>query len=197
MALKTKFLKKLHDLWQRRVTFIQSVVGLSVQGRPRVLNKKVRERRIIQLLDTATGMLRRRATKELRKIIRGSRQRHIKGRGIRNRFNLVYEWARQNIKGPIIYSFWRGKRCLYLGKGRSRSRLKNYSHSIYLKDADLLEVNMVRGGSLLPKAECLAVHLFEPRDNRVKPAKEKWGKACLICKAHDEIRGELRRIFAL
>ena len=81
--------------------------------------------------------------------------------------------------GPSPF-LWTGRvllleknRCLYVGKGKSRGRLKHYERTFYLKEADLLEVYDVQSTSLLPRVECLAVHLFDPRDNRAKPARRK------------------------
>jgi hypothetical protein len=82
-----------------------------------------------------------------------------------------------------------------VGKGERWTRLRGYEKSIYLQHADLLEVYLVRGVSQLPKVECLTKHLYDPRDNKAKPARKKWGKRCPLCKVHDQIRGELRSLF--
>src|SRR5437016_14063811 len=52
--------------------------------------------------------------------------------------------------------------------------------------------------SRLPRAECLAIHLFNPRDNKQKKAaKVKWGKGCPICKRHDEVASEISALLRL
>ncbi|HUT58966.1 MAG TPA: hypothetical protein VNA25_14050 [Phycisphaerae bacterium] len=84
-----------------------------------------------------------------------------------------------------------------MGKGLTWRRLRRYDKSAYLKDATRLEVFLIKGKSQLAKAECLATHMFRPRDNRMKPAKAKWGKACPICKKHDLIRRELATLFRM
>ena len=70
-----------------------------------------------------------------------------------------------------MYSFWKGRQCLYVGKGKSWTRLKGYEKSVYLRDATTVRVRGVTSPSHLAKAECLMRHLLDPRDNRIRPAK--------------------------
>lgn len=63
-----------------------------------------------------------------------------------------------------------------------------------MKEASLVEVYGVRGKSYLPRVECLLVHLYEPRDNKVQPASQKWGKACPVCRLHDRVRERLHSL---
>ncbi len=109
----------------------------------------------------------------------------------------LLEWAESNLNGPIVYSFWKGKKCLYVGKGDSWERLRNYVKSAYMLKGSCIEVFLVNGKSHLGKAECLAIHFFNPRDNRKDAAKEKWGKECPICRKHDIIRDELNSLFKM
>jgi hypothetical protein len=68
---------------------------------------------------------------------------------------------------------------------------------MYLREANWINVFMVRGPSHVAKVECLATHLYEPRDRQVKPARVKWGKECPICRKHDHIREELQHLFKM
>ena len=109
-----------------------------------------------------------------------------------------FRWARRVSDGPIIYAFWREKKCLYVGKGKSYRRLKHYEKSVYLIYADCVEAWEVGSKARLPRAECLAIHLFSPRDNKQKKAaKVKWGKSCPICKKHDEAASEIASLLKL
>jgi hypothetical protein len=83
-----------------------------------------------------------------------------------------------------------------VGKGKSWRRLRSYDRSAYLH-AQCIEVFEITSKSQLGKAECLATHLFEPRDQKVKPAKVKWGKACPICRKHDDVRDKLKTLFKM
>lgn len=123
--------------------------------------------------------------------------RYIAGYGIKNRFDHLHSWAQQRFDEPIIYSFWKGKRCLYVGKGKSYRRLNAYKHSHYLMAANCIEVWPVMSENKLPSSECLAVHLFKPSDNENKPAKVKWGKRCPICRRHDNVKEELDSLLRL
>lgn len=51
--------------------------------------------------------------------------------------------------------------------------------------------------SALPKLECLAAHWFQPKKNKVRPARRKWSKKCPICKVTRSIRREVKQIFRL
>lgn len=103
----------------------------------------------------------------------------------------------KNLHGPIIYSFWKGSRCLYVGKGKSYRRLSAYKGHHYLTVADSLKVWRVKSKNKVPSAECLAVHLFRPRFNENKPAKVKWGKKCPVCRSHDELKEDLDSLLRL
>ena len=150
------------------------------------------------LLLVATDILVRKHAR--RKFSSATIDRHLRfigGFGIQDRFDKIFRWAEKNLDGPIVYSFWRGKKCLYVGKGKSYRRLRHYQKNIYLKEADSLKVWRVVSKSQLPRAECLGIHLFHPRDNKRKAAKVKWGKSCPVCKRHDEIASEIDTLLGL
>ena len=197
MAYSKQFTRKLDDLWRRRTANLRSLVRTR-RGPNRQFNKKIRDRAIEELQELATKILiRQGARKELGRLVVARRRWQIKGWGIADRSARLVGWAEGLPRGPVIYSFWRRKRCLYVGKGMSWERLRDYNKSIYLNQATSLRVCTIGYASQLAKAECLATHLFSPRDRKVKPASQKWGKKCPICKAHDQIRDELRAIFRL
>jgi len=109
----------------------------------------------------------------------------------------MLDWAGSSLSGPIVYGFWKGNRCLYIGKGGSWRRLKSYEKSAYLLQATRIKAFCIKTKSQLAKAECLATHLFNPRDKKMKPAKVKWGKKCPICRKHDEVRRQVQNLFRL
>lgn len=196
MSLAKHFSNKLDDLWRRRTAKLRSVVIPRGVGQPPVFSPQVRDRLINELLGDASAILvKREAREEFRKIVASRHLKKIKGYGLLNRGENLIAWARSSLDGPIIYVFWRGEKCLYVGKGESWRRLKSYDKSAYLKEATSIEVFCVLTQSQLGKAECLATHLFDPRDNKVKAAKVKWGKACPICREHDRIRDQLKELF--
>lgn len=189
MALKTKFVQVLDDAVERRTEQLRRLVISPNQGAPKKYTRTVRDRLKKKILLAASAVLvNEYATKELAKTVVRRRLRFIKGHGLTDRFDRLYRWAERKLDGPIVYAFWRGRKCLYVGKGKSRRRLRHYDKSVYLWHANALEVWQIKSKNRLPRAECLAIHLFKPRDNKQKKAaKVKWGKACPICKLHDDI----------
>lgn len=198
MALGKQFTNRLNRLWERRTADLRSLVIPRGVGQPPKFSRQVRERFINQLLDIATKiLLKREGQVEFRRVVLQRRLKQIRGRGLLDRADNLLQWAESKLHGPIVYAFWRGRKCLYVGKGESWKRLRTYARSAYLLQAKCIEVFRIAGGSQVAKAECLATHLFEPRDSRVKPARVKWGKACPICRKHDLVRAELRTLFKM
>ncbi|MCK6445338.1 MAG: hypothetical protein L6Q99_03015 [Planctomycetes bacterium] len=198
MALAKQFSRKLDQLWHRRTDELRAQVVPRGAGKPPSFTKKVRQKLVDELLDLASTILIRRSGRaEFRATVAHRRLRFIRERGLLKRGKGLVQWAQRTVKGPIVYAFWRRRRCLYVGKGKSWRRLRSYEKSAYLLSATCVEVFSVRSKSQLGKAECLATHLFDPRDQRVRPARVKWGKACPICRRHDAVRDELRGLFRM
>lgn len=198
MALLKDFHRSLDEMWRRYSAGIRSMVR-SRRGRKPAFSRKWRNKRIMRLLTLVERILcKQGAREELRKTTQGRRWRQIKGWGQGARFECVRSWAERNIDGAFVYSFWKGrKRCLYVGKAKSWRRLCVYKKSIYLWHATRLRIDRVKRRSELGKAECLAIHLFRPKDNAKKAPHNKWGKACPVCIVHDRIHSALRDLFRI
>lgn len=197
MALSNAFDRKLDELWHRRTAPLRAHVRRA-PGAKKQLTKARREASIAELCDLAERIICRRDAKaELARMVRSSRRTMLGGRGMEARFKRMKAWARNGPRGPIVYSFWRGDRCLYVGKGKSWRRLGAYDKSIYMREATSLRLKTVRSPSVLPKVECLCTHLFAPRDNRVKAAAKSYSKKCPVCKATTQIRDEIRDLFRM
>lgn len=198
MSLEKQFHNKLEGLWKRRTGKLRALVIPRNVGQPQIFTKRVRDKQISGLLKDSTRLLlNREGVREFRKVAPHRRLWQIKGHGLVSRGRNLVRWAESKLTGPIIYSFWRGTKCLYVGKGLTWKRLRSYDKSAYLQSANCIKVFLVTNKSQLGKAECLATHLFEPRDQKVKPAKEKWGKECPICRKHDAFRDELNSLFKM
>jgi len=193
-----KFRRLLSDLWARRTrNLLKAVAGSKVASKKK-FSKPIRDRFVRRMLEAAHDTLVLRiGRKEYARLYHGRHRRHIRGYGFRNRYRRIRKWAERHLTGPIVYSFWRNRRCLYVGKGATYKRLGAYKKSIYLKEATLLKVWRIRSLAMLPKAECLAVHLFQPRDNIIGPARLKKRHKCPVCKELRKIRRELRSLFRL
>ena len=198
MALAKQFTTKLDKLWHRRTAAVRALVVPHGRGKVATFTRRKREQLVGEILDVASQILVRRIAK--RSFADTTKRRHlhfVSGRGLLGRSADLVDWADRKLDGPIIYVFWRGKRCLYVGKGKSSRRLRGYQKSAYLLQATRVEVFAITSRSQLARAECLATHLFRPRDNKVMAAKVKWGKACPVCKHHDVVRQELRDLFRM
>jgi len=198
MTLENKFSQDLDRLWAIRTAEIRSLVVKRGVGKPAKFTKRIRQKRIERILDCASEILvKRDAERELNKVVDRRHLWHVKGRGLIERGANLIAWSAKKLTGPIIYSFWRNKKCLYVGKGETAARLKNYEKSGYLLEGNGVEVFCLYSVGQLAKVECLATHLFNPRDQKVKPAKVKWGKKCPICVKHDTIRNDLNSLFRM
>jgi hypothetical protein len=198
MSLEKHFSNNLEGLWKRRTAELRALVIPRGAGQPPKFSRQVRERFMSQLLDDASEILvKREGRKEFGMVAPNRRLWQIRGHGLLNRGHNLLNWAESKLTGPIVYAFWRGTKCLYVGKGGTWKRLQSYERSAYLLQANCVEVFLVTNRSQLGKAECLATHLFEPRDQKVKAAKTKWGKECPVCRKHDAIRAELNALFKM
>lgn len=195
MALTKQFSTKLQSLWNRRTANLRGVIIPPGSGKTPKFNKTIRDQIVTDLLEVASEILiKRDARQEFKEVIKKRYLKKLSGRGVGQKAERLLEWAKENLSGPIVYAFWRGSRCLYVGKGSSRTRLSNYQKSIYLSQADSVEIFCVKTAGNLGKAECLATHLFLPRDNKIKVAKKKWGRECPVCSRHDYIRDQLNHL---
>jgi hypothetical protein len=196
MAVLKQFDRKLADLWHHRIANVESLVRKRV-GKPKSFTVKRRDKGIKDLEALADKILTKQgAKKELAKITSYTRRHHIRGHGVLKRGGNMLSWA-GNLPGIIVYSFWRGNRCLYVGKGGKWTRLKGYEKSVYVKEATVVKVRGITSKSFTGRAECLSKHLYKPRDNKIEPAKGKWSKACPVCKAKKQLRTNLRTLFKM
>ncbi len=198
MRARTHFLTQLDNLWLRRTATLRALVSPRGVGQPPKFSRTVRDRLIGEILEDATSVLiNDHGHAAFTRVTSSRHLRQIRGRGLLERGRNLLSWADNELNGPIIYVFWRGRKCLYVGKSSSPRRLWDYEKSAYLIQATCLEVFHVPRVSELGEAECLATHLFGPRDQKIQPSREKWGKKCPICQRHDAIREELQALFRM
>lgn len=196
MARHTQFHRKLDKLWKRRTDDLRALIKPKVGTRLR-FTRKLRNDTIKELLEIAADILTRKVARhELDDLIVERKRRRIRGRGLDGRGKDLVAFSRQ-LRGPIIYMFRQGKQCLYVGKGRKPSRLASYQRHAFSTKAGSVEVFSIPSKSQLPKAECLATHLLDPRHNRVRPARVKWSKKCPVCRRLREIKHVLSALFPL
>ena len=194
------FERKLDDLLRRWTENLRSLVRRR-RGRPVKFTKNLRERYTRELQVLTAGILRRQgAQAEFRNVLSGVQRRNLISNEEAKHPESIVSWARRT-RGPVIYSFWRGpKKCLYVGKAEQlASRLANYvqAWSRYFSPGITLKVHGVKSRSRLVKAECLAMHLYDPQRNGVKASHQKWAKACPICKTIDQVKNDLSSLLRI
>lgn len=192
-----EFMHHLDDLWLRKSAWVRKLVaGPGSHATKKTYTVGICKKKIDQMLEACEDLfVLKMARRELYAVTLYSHQRKITGHGYRDRFERMYKWALCKFSGPIIYMFWKGNRCLYVGRGDSPKRLRAYRKSYYLK-ATTLEVFRIQSKSQLSKAECLAVHLYEPKDNAIWPASRKWHKKCPVCNRLKKVEDELEWLFS-
>jgi hypothetical protein len=101
---------------------------------------------------------------------------------------------RQDTHENFIYVFWgKHKKCLYVGRTtKGINRPANHFLSYWLKDAGKVEIFPILNKKNLNKAECLAIHFFQPEINKTKFASI-VGKSpkCPVCNQLRLVKKEL------
>lgn len=197
MALQKQFENHLDEIWHRWTDSLRSRVR-SRRGARKTFSRQHREKCIERLSGTAeTFFVKRDAKNSWRCLVVAQRRVLLNQRGVSRKHQRLMELIDTLRDGPIIYTFWRGKTCLYVGKSRSTSRLKSYRRSTILDKATRCCVFSIRAQSFLEQAECLAIHLWNPKQNEYRAAERHYSKKCPICKEVKQITRELRDLFRL
>lgn len=203
MALPAKFESELEKLFRRRTSWLRRAIGTKKPGRPHVFNRKKVEPKLHALGELAVQIIvRRRARKEFRRVVDRKRQWHVsrgKGFGTDAKRRSFKRWYDKRIGSKsCVYAFWSGKKSVYVGRTLlGKWRPSGWFDRVWFQPVTRIDIHSVPRPSEVPKAECLAKHIFEPRENKNRPSIGKYTKKCPICEATREIDGELRSIFRL
>lgn len=197
MARAKQLERLLEDTLERRREELLRVVLPGGKGRPKTLSRRMRDRRASELVQLAEEILVRRLGKRAfaARVYR-RHLKHVRG-GDEKRFWQLYDWASRTMRRPIVYSFWQDHTSLYVGKGASYRRLKNYRRTTLLRDADSVEIWEIRTRRLLPSSECLAIHYFVPLHNEYKAARRKWTSKCPVCEKKRDFKQQLKSLLRL
>jgi len=203
MALTTKFEKELQKLFNRRTSWLRQAIGKNRPGRPHIFNRRKVAPKLYELGELAAEILvRRRGRKEIRRVVEGKRQWHVnrgKGHGIDAKRTQFRRWYDKAIGSRnCVYVFWATHECIYVGRTlRGQGRPSGWFDRYWFRPVKRIDIYSVTRPSEVPKAECLAVHLFDPSVNKNLPSIHKYTKKCPICEATKEIDRELKSIFRL
>lgn len=209
MALKNEFKAKLGELWDRATQKLLGELDLNSPGPRKKFNKRYINRGILELENLSTKMVPggvKRAFEKITEqpcwnIIKKGEARKKKDKKGRKRVPIV-SWAKKVAPkpSPVIYSFWNKHKCFYVGRtqnfpGRLERHRDSGKRSRYLAIGNRIKVFTISTKAELPKAECLAMSLFEPSDNEKIASKKRYSRKCPHCRLHKVIRQELRSIF--
>ena len=203
MALATKFERELQKLFHRRTSWLRKAIGTNRPGKPHIFNRRKVAPKLWELGELASEILvRRRARRQFRQSVDGKRQWHIKrgkGFGIDAKRTKFKQWYEKYIGNKnCVYVFWSGRKCVYVGRTlHGKGRPAGWFDRVWFQPVTRIDIYSVPRRSEVPKAECLAVHLFDPTENKNWPSINRYTKKCSICKATKEIDRELESIFRL
>lgn len=125
MAINTQIRRKLDKIWRRWTAPLLRDLGMLKQGPPLRFDRRIRDREIEELLEMVTRKIcKEQAWRELKRSARKPRLHRFRGFGWRERSRRMLLWADGLRDGPMIYSFWKGRKCLYVGKGGASGRLR-------------------------------------------------------------------------
>jgi len=202
MALAAQFTRELKKLFNRRTAWLHSAIGKKRPGpAPAFTRKKVKPSLDSIARIARKIVLKKRARAEFKVSIVAKRQWHVKnkGWGVAAKRSSFKRWYAKNIHGRnCVYVFWSGRKCEYVGrtirgKGRPSSSFDKY----WFGSVTRVDIYSVASPTVVPKTECLAIDVFQPKRNAIASSRPKFCKRCPVCTAEEEIKRELSRIFPL
>ncbi len=204
MGLDKDFKRGLEKLFRRRIAWLLSAVGQKQPGPAPRFNKKTVRPKLNILTEIAQSILvYKRGRKEFRRSTSDPRRWHPKsgrkGIGVDSKKASFKRWYDKTMDSSnSVYVFWSKKKCEYVGRTlRGKGRPTSHFEKYWFRSVTRVAIYTVQKSSDVPRAECLAIHLFKPRRNKVKSAKVKYTKKCSVCSGVKGIRQELRDLFRL
>jgi len=199
MAFSKAFERELNNLFQRRTDWLRRKLGTVGAGKPPKFGRKDVKTGIDKLQEIASDALARKMARvAFDEHVASRKNRKIKGRGPNDKKHQFEKWFAQ-FKGTkgLVYAFWgRNGECIYVGRtGSHGSRPSSHFEKYWFAPVKRVTIFDIESKSHVPQVECLAIHHFQPKENKNKAAKKKWTKACPLCTTHRYIRDELHDIF--
>jgi hypothetical protein len=200
MAREVQFKKTLDKLFRQRTYWLRNILGRPTPGAPPKLDKRRIDHVIRELQAIASGSLATKLAKtEFSSSVEKKKRWHVKGRGREGKRRIFNEWYDKHIPFErCVYVFWNKKKCIYVGKTkRGAGRPSSHFDKYWFNGVTRVDVYALGGKRSLPALECLAIHRFQPKENKQKAQPLKWTRECPLCKVHRDIESELRSIFRL
>ncbi len=202
MAKYKQYNQKLNELFADRTHWLRTAVK-KIQGRPpKSTNLKI-NRVINHLQDIAEEILVRKVSnKAFDKTVSQRKIWHVtksKGWGRDQKKKSFNSWFDKNISYKnYVYVFWTRNKCKYVGKSIAGStRPQNHFEKYWFGNVTKINIYSTSQPRQIPKLECLAMHRFNPSENKNNPPFSKWDKSCPICETTGNIQKEIKAIFNL
>ncbi len=203
MAKTKEFDRKLDELFQRRTANLRREVGLKKKGPTLKFTKAKVKKSVAGLCETAREVLIRDVGKAAFATCSSKkRQWHPKrgkGYGVEAKKSAFRDWFDDKVdSSTCVYVFWTGKRCEYVGRtGKGGRRPEHHFQKFWMSGVTRIDVYSIRTRKDLPKAECLAIHLFHPFRNAIKASKPKYCSKCPVCSVERRVKKDLNYLFRL
>lgn len=203
---KAEFKRKLKRLLLLPYDPILEILELKPKkkGPRETWTKDKRNQYIDEMVDLAEAItIKKMAKTKFDEIVIGRKphEHPIAGHGREEKRKNVKLWAQKEIEEDyqIVYSFWKGKKkCLYVGKGDGIGRFLSYdAKSIYGLNPDRVKIWRIKNWRELHSAECLAMHLHNPSENKNKSKKERNQTECPICERKEIINEQIRDLLGM
>jgi hypothetical protein len=200
MSRAAEFNRALDHLYRQRTRWLRQILGRRERGpHPKLGRTKIDNTiRVLQQL-ASEALANRLAKSEFTRSVAHKKSWHVKGWGWREKQRSFNHWFDRYIQyRSCVYVIWKSKNCVYVGKTRMGSgRPSSHFEKHWFHGATRIDIYALRGKRPLPSLECLAIHRFQPAENRQRAQSLKWTTACPLCKVHKDIQSELRAIFRL
>lgn len=197
------FRQELDKLFKRRTHWLRTSIEGSRPGAPLSLSRGHVKNSIATLQQLASDALADDLARQDFEVgVRERRSWHCKrgkGRGVDRKRTAFNSWFDNKLgTGVYVYVFWRGRRCVYVGKTRqSGRRISSHFEKHWFASITRVDVYRASGRRVLPALECLAIHRFQPARNKFRAERRKWTRKCALCTLHRQIDQELSEIFRL
>ena len=196
VAYLKKFGNRLEDLWKLRQA---ELVNLTDRVGRRRIYYKDRERRIDRIVEAAEeSMVRKDWVRRRFRGIAGSADRVLVSRSIEQKQSKVWDTLAEYQDGPVVYSYWEGQRCRYVGRSDAGiGRMWAPDERRYWKRTTRVEAMEPTTSRRIDELECMAIHFLRPLHNRYRASQRAYRSRCPVCEALDALNSELRELFSL
>jgi hypothetical protein len=201
MKAQKQFEQELDRVFKERTHWLRQAVVGARPGKPPTFDKSKLSKRIEKLQFIASQCLVDEVVRsEFDRLVNEKRQWHPKrgkGKGIEEKKRSFDDWFDLSILFPnYVYIFWADSNCKYVGRSvRGKGRPQQHFEKYWFAPVTRIDVYSTSKASEVPKLECLAIHRFNPSENKKCAAMRKWSKKCPICSVNKLIKDELCNIF--